>query len=95
MDDEKLADDAKFEEELALNRNAYEELRDQIRRDYAGQYVAMAFGRIISVSPSFVEARSALERLRPPSQSGIVFPAEMEPMFEPVEDGYVAPREND
>ena len=33
-------DQATFEQQLHLNRQAYEKLRDQIRRDYAGQYVS-------------------------------------------------------
>ena len=35
-----------FEEQMACNRKAYEALRDQIRREYAGQYVALAYGRL-------------------------------------------------
>ena len=57
-------DESKFDEEMALNRAAFEQLRSQIRRDYTGQYVAIAFGRIIAVSPNFDEAVAAVNLSR-------------------------------
>ena len=50
-----------FDQEMACNRQAYETMKDQIRRDYAGKYVAIAFGKIIAVSPDFDEASAAVD----------------------------------
>jgi hypothetical protein len=81
-------DESKFDEEMALNRAAFEQLRSQIRRDYTGQYVAIAFGRIIAVSPNFDEAVAAVNQLNPLPEHSVVFPAAEEPMFEPYEATY-------
>ena len=75
-----------YEQEKAKNQKAYEALRDQIRRDYAGQYVALAQGRLITAAPTFDEARAAVEHLRPVPEYYLVFPAEIEPAFELVYD---------
>ena len=45
-------DETKFEQELQLNRQSYQKLRDQIRRDYDHQYVALAFGKIVAAAPT-------------------------------------------
>ena len=78
----------KFDEEMALNRQAYEALREQIRREYAGQYVAFAFGRIVAVSPDFDRAVEAVKHLQPCPEHYAVFPAEEGPLFEPIDDPY-------
>jgi len=72
----------KFDEELEQNRLAYEGLREQIRRDFHGQYVAMAFGRIVGVSPNFDEATATVAKLDPAPEHVLVFPAEKEPAWE-------------
>jgi Family of unknown function (DUF5678) len=77
-----------FDQEMACNRQAYEQLKEQIRRDYAGQYVAIAFGKIVAVNPDFDEAVAAVERLNPPPEHSVVFPASDEPMFEPFYSPY-------
>jgi hypothetical protein len=78
-------DRSAFDEEMARNRLAYEGLREQIQREYAGKYVAMAFGRIVAVSPDFDQARKAVEQLTPAPTHALVFAAEDEPAFEPYE----------
>ena len=70
-----------FDREADLNRCAYESLREPIRRDYAGKYVALAQGRVVAVAPTFDEARAIVESLRPVPEYYLVFPAEMEPDF--------------
>jgi hypothetical protein len=79
------------EREVALNRRVYEALREQIRRDYAGQYVALGQGRILAVAPTFDEADAAVARLQPVPEVYWVFAAAAEPSFEPVCD-YFYPR---
>jgi hypothetical protein len=78
-----------FDQEMASNRQAYDRLKEQIRREYAGKYVAIAFGKIIAVSPDFDETTAAVDRLQPAPAHCVVFPAEDEPHFEPVEDPYM------
>ena len=80
--------ETKFDEELALNRRAYEKLRDQIRHDYDHQYVALAFGRIVGSAPTFDEASALIENLDPKPQHFLVFQADDEPMFDEFFDPY-------
>ena len=75
-----------FDQEMACNRQAYETMKDQIRRDYAGKYVAIAFGKIIAVSPDFDEASAAVDQLQPAPEHCVVFPAGEEPHFDPFDD---------
>ena len=80
---------ATFERESAIHRKVYEGLREQIRREYAGQYVALAQGKLIAVAPTFDEAKAAVLELKPVPEYYLVFPAEMEPLFEPIQDTWV------
>jgi len=80
--------ETKLDEELALNRRAYEKLRDQIRNDYDHQYVALAFGRIVGSAPTFDEASALIENLDPKPQHFLVFQADDEPMFDEFFDPY-------
>ena len=75
-----------FEREMALNRNAYQSLRNQVRGEYEGQYVAIAHGRIVANAPTFDEANAAVLRLDPVPEYFLVFPAEQEPSFDLVYD---------
>ncbi len=77
--------DDKFDREMAENRKAYEALREEIRA-HKGKYIAMAFGRIVCVSADFDEAVKAIDNLQPEPLSAVVFPADEEPGFEPIED---------
>jgi hypothetical protein len=74
-------DRATYEREAAVNRKAYEALRDRIRREYAGQYVALAQGRLVAAALDFDEARAAIHRLEPEPEVYFIFPAEREPDF--------------
>ncbi len=71
-----------FTAELERNRRAYEALRDEIRRLHSGKYVVLAFGRVITVCPSFDEAMAAVRGLTPAPEHVVVFPANEEPIFE-------------
>ena len=81
-------DEAKFEQELLLNRQAYERLRDHIRRDYDHQYVALAFGKIVGAASTFDEASAIVSRLQPQPEHFLVFEADQEPMFDEFFDPY-------
>ncbi len=72
---------ATFKRESDLNRQAYERLREVIRRDYAGKYVALANGRMIGADASFDAACALVTDLDPAPEFYLVFPAEDEPHF--------------
>jgi hypothetical protein len=73
---------ATFTKESALNRQAFQQLRAQIRRDHSGQYVALAHGKILGAAPTFDEARALVNRLSPVPEYYLVFPADIEPDFD-------------
>jgi hypothetical protein len=75
-----------YEQEKAKNQQAYHALRTEIRRAYAGQYVALAGGQLITAAPTFDEARAAVEQLRPVPEYYLVFPADIDPAFDLVYD---------
>jgi hypothetical protein len=75
--------DNRFDEELELNRRAYAELCDQIRREYAGKYVGLAFGRVMAADTDYDTVVAAMDALDPPPACALVFPAESEPFFDP------------
>jgi hypothetical protein len=75
----------KYEEDLATNYRAYAEQREQIRRDYAGQWVGFAHGRVILADHDLDKVIAALNALDPPPLSGGAFRAEDDPVFEVVE----------
>ena len=77
---------ATFKKESALNRQAYEKLREHIRRDYAGLQVALAHGKVVGAAKTFVEARSLVERLEKVPEYYLIFPAHIEPDFDLVYD---------
>ena len=73
----------KFDEELALNRAAYEQMKDRLIRDHAGQCVVIAHGRLIAVAPTFEEATAVVDQIEPTPKHVAVFPAGEEPLMEP------------
>lgn len=79
---EAIVDLATYKRETAINKPAYEQLRERIRRDYTGQYIALANGQLIAATPTFDEAKEAVHRLDPVPEYYLIFPAEMEPDFE-------------
>jgi hypothetical protein len=83
---EPIMDQPTFDRELELNRQAYEKLREQIRRDYAGQYIGIAEGRLIAVAPTFDEVRAAIECLDPAPQCFLIFTVGEEPIFDMIDD---------
>jgi hypothetical protein len=78
-------DQATFERELQVNRQAYEKLREQIRRDYAGQYVGIAEGRLIAVAGTFDQVWAAIEQMQPVPEYSLIFKAEEGPVFDVVD----------
>ena len=75
----------KCDAEVALNYQAFAQQREQIRRDYAGQWVGFAFGRVIAAGPDLDEVLAAVNALDPRPMSTCGFRAEDEPVFEVVE----------
>lgn len=73
---------ATFNRESELNRRAYEKLREVIRRDYAGKYVALANGKVIGANASFDTACALVDSLKPVPEYFVVFRADDEPDFE-------------
>jgi hypothetical protein len=76
-------DQMTYEREMAVNREAYGRLREQIRRDYAGRYIALAEGRVAAATATYDEAMRAVQGLDPVPECYLVFPADEEPYFEP------------
>jgi hypothetical protein len=79
-------DIATFTKESAANRQAYQRLRARIRRDHAGQYVALAHGKLIGAAPTFDGAKALIGSLKPVPAYYLVFPADSEPDFDLVYD---------
>lgn len=77
-----MSDNPEFDRQLEENRRAYEALREEIRTRYAGQYVGIAFGRIIAVDPDFARVCEAIDRLDPQPEHQAVFPADDEPRMD-------------
>jgi hypothetical protein len=73
-----------FDRQMEQNKVAWEALRDQVRRDYAGQFVALAFGRVVAAGPRVDRVTAAVEALDPKPAHFEVFPAEADPMFDVV-----------
>ncbi|MFO0808862.1 MAG: DUF433 domain-containing protein [Gemmataceae bacterium] len=79
----RAAENAKFVEEMAANQRAYAEQREAILRDYTGQYVAFAFGRVIAAGQDMDTVCATLDALDPQPRSDAVFLAgQLEPRFE-------------
>jgi hypothetical protein len=81
-----IVDMITFTRESELNRRAYEQLRDFIRREYAGKYVALANGNVIGVASTFDDARKMVEGMDVVPEYYLVFPASQEPHFDLVDD---------
>lgn len=79
----------KHQVEVAINYRAFAEQREQIQREYAGQWVAFAFGRVIAAGPDEGKVAAALDALKPQPIACCVFRAEAEPAFEVIEDYHI------
>ena len=75
-----------FDEELAKNREAYERDRELILQSGPGQYVAIADGRTLLITPDFEEAVQVIHRLSPTPEHYLVFPADEEPIYDVIDD---------
>ena len=75
-----------IDDELEMNRTAYEENRKQIRQAGCGHYAAIASGRLIAITAKFEDAVQAIQSLDPRPAHYAVFPADEEPAFEIVDD---------
>ena|SRR5947209_3795040 len=77
--------DRQHDSEVALNYRMFAEQREHIRRDFAGQYVGFALGRVIAADPDIDKVIAALNALEPQPISSCAFRAEEEPVFEVVD----------
>lgn len=75
-----------FSTEMAKNRAAYKQVREQIQRAEPGQYAAMAQGRLLAITGSFDEGVAVVRRLQPAPEHFLVFPVDEEPAFEVIDD---------
>jgi hypothetical protein len=89
MDDSYEEWQRKYHAELEVNKRAFAEQREQIHRDYAGQWVGFAFGRVIAADPDEKKVLAAMEALNPQPETDAVFRAEDEPVFEVIEDYHI------
>jgi hypothetical protein len=71
-----------FARESELNRQAYAQLRERIRKEYAGKYVALAQGRLLGAADTFDAARAIADNLDNVPEYYLVFRAEEEPSFD-------------
>jgi hypothetical protein len=75
----------RFETELDQNKVAWNALRDQVRREFAGKFVALAFGRIVGSDSRVDRLTASVEALDPKPIHYEIFPAEADPLFDTVE----------
>lgn len=79
----------RFEQSIAINEQTYKQLRDEIRQNHAGEYVAMVDGKIITTAPTYDEALASVHRLDPMPECYFIFEADNEPIFDVVTDYFV------
>ena len=79
-----MDENSEFIRQLEENRRAYAGLRDEIRQKYAGQFVALAFGRVIAADVDLRKVNAAVAALNPKPAHVVIFPAEEEPLFDTV-----------
>jgi hypothetical protein len=77
-----MSNPGEFERQLEINRRYYEAHRTEIQTTYFGQFVALAFGRIVATGPTNQAVISAVRKLQPQPLHIEVFPAEAEPLFD-------------
>ncbi len=74
-------DMATYTRESALNRKAFERLRDEIRSRYAGIYVVLSLGKVIGADVSFDAAYALANEIKPTPEYYLVFQGDAEPDF--------------
>jgi hypothetical protein len=84
-----ITDPDRYEQELVVDREFYETHKAQIRRDYGQQYVAIAFGRLVAVAPTFDEASAEIFKLTPRPEHFQVFQADDVPVFDTFLDQFM------
>ena len=77
-----MSDLNEFGRELEINRRYFDAHRGEIQAKYAGQFVALAFGKIVAAGQSSQSVLDAVEKLQPRPLHVEVFPAEAEPLFD-------------
>jgi hypothetical protein len=77
--------ETQFECELDQNKRAWALLRDQVRKDHAGQFVALAFGRIVAADTRVDRLTATIEAMDPKPAHFEIFPAEADPLFDDID----------
>ncbi len=79
-----MSEENEFNRQLEQNRCFYEAHRHEIEEKYTGQYVGIAFGRLIAVDPDYFKVCRIVDALEPPSLHHVIFQGGSDPAFEPV-----------
>lgn len=77
-----------FERERAILAEAYASHKDQWRREYAGQFIGLAFGRVVAAGTDYEQVAAKMEALQPAPAFCAIFPAGEEPLFDVIEAPY-------
>ena len=78
--------DSSVEQELEQCRTAWDAMRDEVRTKYAGQYVAIAGGRIVASGPDAESVQRSVDVLEPAFDFVEIFAADAEPILDVFED---------
>ncbi len=74
-----------FDEQMELNRTAYEQVHAQIQQAGPGHFAAIAAGRLVAIVADFDSAVAAVQSLSPVPDHYLVFPTDTEPVFDVVD----------
>lgn len=77
-------EDQALEQEIAANRQAYEQLKEQLQGECAGKYVALAFGRLVGTAETYGDAIALIQQLEPAPKSFEIFLGDQEPLFDTI-----------
>ena len=73
-----------FEQQKSENLVAYEQLRHEIPKRFAGQYVVIGQGKLLLSAPTYQDAWKKLKETAPDALHFLIFPAEKQPLQTPV-----------
>ena len=79
-----MSDEREFERQMEANRKFYEAHAGEIKQTYAGQYVGIAFGRVVAADPDFFAVCLVVDQMAPKPEHLAVFHSASEPAFEPI-----------
>ena len=77
-----IEENTELDRQLEENRRFYEANSEEIKQKYAGQYVGIAFGRVVATDPDYFKVCAEVDRLRPAALHQAVFLAESDPAMD-------------